>query len=120
MWVRICRQVAAAGLLVDHLFVDRLDQQPQRGDRGAEVVGDVGDQFAAHLLCPLGRALALGEGGDPQPDDGGAEDEDRGEEGIALGDEHLSRRHDQRHQQDDDADRGEDRLGAQRPHGWNL
>jgi hypothetical protein len=111
------RQVAATGRLVDDLVVDRLDQQPQRGDRRAQVVGDGGDQLPARRLGCGALALALGQrrysqGHDPDP-----EDQDREEQRVALGHVHQVRGSEDRHQGRDDRDDGEDRLPL---HGWNL
>ena len=50
-------QVAVAGLPGRHPVVDRLDQQPQRGQRRAQVVRGGGDQLAARLLDLAARAL---------------------------------------------------------------
>ncbi len=53
-WVRISPQVALARLARRDAVVDRLDQQPQRGQRRAQVVRGGGDQLAARLPRPRG------------------------------------------------------------------
>ena len=58
MCVRIWREVARARRRVDDVVADRLGQQPQRGDRRAQVVRDGGDQVAPGALRAR-RACAI-------------------------------------------------------------
>lgn len=55
------REVAPAGGLVDDVVVDRLDEQPQRGDRRAQVVGDRRDEVAAGRVRGLAGVLGAGQ-----------------------------------------------------------
>jgi hypothetical protein len=71
-------QVAVAGLAGGDPVVDRLDQQPQRGERGAEVVGGGGDEAAARLLDFAGGALLHRQPRRQRPGQG---DPRRGEQG---------------------------------------
>ena len=72
-WVRISRQVAVAGLPRRHPVVDRLDQQPQRGQRRAQVVRGGGDEPAARLLDLPPRALLHRQANGERGGQGGAE-----------------------------------------------
>ena len=73
-------QIAIAGLSGRDTVVDRLDQQPQRGERRAQVVGGIGDELAARRLDLTPGALlhreADGEGGSETGGGGGEQDQE--------------------------------------------
>ena len=73
-------QVTVAGLAGRHPVVDRLDQQPQRGERRAQVMRGGGDELAARLLDLAARALLHrqtdGERGGQRRAGGREDDED--------------------------------------------
>ena len=83
-------QVSLAGLAGGDAVVDRLDQQPQRGQRRAQVVGDGGDHLPPRRLDLAPRALLHRE---PDCEGGG-----KRRAGQGQGDEHhLGHAHPVRH-----------------------
>jgi hypothetical protein len=59
MWVRMRSQVGAPGLAVDDVVLHRVGEQPQRGDRRAQVVRDGRDEAAAGCLGLIARRLLV-------------------------------------------------------------
>ena len=83
-------QVALAGLPRRHSIVDRLDQQPQRGEGRAQVVRDSGDHLPPRLLDLAVRTLLHRE----------SDGKSRGERGAGEGqgdEDHLRHPHPVRH-----------------------